>query len=267
MKVKLSRSILMTFASFMVFLLAGCPGPGSGSGGGNNPPDIGFFVRPDRHEVSQTTGSEMIVPTLMRAEAQFIEPQGTIQGSVEYFVPRDVGPAATRFENAKVPAKWRITYVELPQPGRMPCQDGIVTVYRNVHVAEIEPLPCYARVFPVTLSPNAVDSQSQPVAIEIDIDGVSDEFGSPQVAILNEFGQLKATASATIIANAKHRISFALPSITQFRNGIYTVSVNNVKANGSWDVIGTGQLSIYGGVVPDVPTNPDPCAIPQPCLY
>lgn len=247
------------------FAISGC-NSGGGSGG-NSDPNIGFFLIGDRYEQSQTTGSTIVVPTIMRAYGQFIEPLGTTRGTVESFPVTDIGPAATRIPNAKVPAKWRITYVEAAQPGRIPCQDGIRTVERNIGVGEVERLACTARVFPVTLIPNAVDVQNPPTTIEIDVEGVSDEHGQPQVAILNEFGQLRAVIPATIIQSAKHRIIFTLPNINDFYNGVYTVSVNNVLVNGAWDVIGVGELSVYGNVPPQLPQYPNPCLIPADCLF
>lgn len=261
----MKRKLIFASVTFIASIVSSaCSG---GGGGSSSDPNIGFFLIGDRFEQSQTTGSTIVVPTIMRAQGQFIEPQGTIRGTVESFPVTDIGPAATQIPGAKVPAKWRITYVEAAQPGRIPCQDGIRTVERNVGVGELERLPCTARVFPVTLIPNTVDVQSPPTTIEIDVEGVSNEHGQPQVAILNEFGQLRAAIPATIIQSAKHRISFTLPNMNDFYNGVYTVSVSNVRANGAWDVIGVGELSVYGNVPPQLPQFPNPCVIPAECLF
>ena len=261
----MKRKLIFASVTFIASIVSSaCSG---GGGGSSSDPNIGFFLIGDRFEQSQTTGSTIVVPTIMRAQGQFIEPQGTIRGTVESFPVKDIGPAATQIPGAKVPAKWQITYVEAAQPGRIPCQDGIRTVERNVGVGELERLPCTARVFPVTLIPNTVDVQSPPTTIEIDVEGVSNEHGQPQVAILNEFGQLRAAIPATIIQSAKHRISFTLPNMNDFYNGVYTVSVSNVRANGAWDVIGVGELSVYGNVPPQLPQFPNPCVIPAECLF
>lgn len=255
--------IVAFLTSIICILPSGC-----GSGGGNTgDPHIGFFLLPNRFEVSQTTGSEISVPTLMRAQGEFIEPQGTIQGTLELFPFRDIGPAATQIPDAKVPAKWRITYFELPQPGRIPCQDGIRTVERNVHPGEVEPLSCTALVFPVAIIPNTVDTQNPPSTMDIDVEGASAEYGPPQVAILNEFGQLLAVAPATIIIAAKHKIRFTPPNMSQYPNGVYSVSVNNVTVSGQWDTVGVGEISVYGNTPPPAPNPPDPCSVPAPCLF
>lgn len=258
----------VSFISLILVVSVAISGCNSGGGGGNSSdPNIGFFLIGDRFEQSQTTGSTIVVPTIMRAQGQFIEPQGTIRGTVESFPVRDIGPAADRIVGAKVPAKWRITYVEAAQPGRIPCQDGIRTVERNVGVGELERLTCTARVFPVTLIPNSVDVQSPPTTIEIDVEGISSEHGQPQVAMLNEFGQLQFAVPATIIESAKHRIRFTVPNMSAFYNGVYSVSVNNVRSDGSWNVIGVGELSVYGNEAPPLPQHPNPCVIPAECLF
>lgn len=232
-----------------------------------NNPNGGFFLLPQRLEVSATTGSEIVVPTTMRAQGQFIEPQGTIQGTVESFPAIDIGPAATQIANAKVPAKWRITYVEVNQIGRIPCQDGIQTVERNVSPSEVEPLLCRARVFPISVSPNAIDAQLPPPKIDFEVEGISDEYGPPQIAIFDEFGQLRAAIPATVVSLGKGKIQIDTPNLSQYYSGVYSVTVSNIRANGAWDVIGGTEVSIYGNAPPIDPHDPNPCAIPAPCLF
>lgn len=240
---------------------------GCGGGGGGSNPNGGFFLQADRHEISATTGSEIIVPTSMRVQGTFLDPQGTTSGTVTSFGPLDF----TNFKdiaNGKVPARWRFTYVEINQFGRIPCQDGIVTVDRDVHNSETEHLHCFARVFPITSSPNVIDVHSPPSNLVIGVQGVNAAFAPPQVAIYDGFGQLFAVVPATIVNNAKGRIQIQLPDISNVPSGIYPLTVSNILQDGTWDVIGGTELTIYGNDPPPPPGGGgDPCAIPAPCLF
>lgn len=244
-------------------LLIGC----NGGGGSGNPPDRGFNLLPTRIEISQTTGSQLRRPTTMRVVSWFLEPQGTTQGTIEYFPARDIGPASEWFRDARVPAKWRFQYVEIFPIGTVPCINGVQTVERNVHIGEQEELFCEAYVFPVTVAPNAVDATAPSSTVSIEAEGVSDTYGAPQVAIFDEFGTLKATVSATAVNLGKGQIAFAPPNLNSYPNGVYQLTVNNITASGRWDTVGAGELTIYGNTPPPAPNPPDPCSVPAPCLF
>ncbi|MBX3283453.1 MAG: hypothetical protein KF756_13385 [Acidobacteria bacterium] len=245
-------------------LLIGC----NGGGGSGNPPDRGFDLAPVRIEISQTTSSQIERTTIMRATGWFLEPQGTTQGTLEYFAPRDIGPVLTRIPNARVPGRWRFQYVEAIQPGQFPCVEGIQTVERNVHIGEREPLYCHAYVFPITVNPKAIDVTSPPSTIDVEAEGVSDTYGSPQVATFDEFGSLKFSVSATAVNLGKGQIRFTLPpNLSTYTNGVYQLTVSNITASGRWETVAAGELSLYGNTPPPAPNPPDPCSVPAPCLF
>jgi len=203
----------------------------------------------------------------MRVVSNFLEPLGPTQGTIEYFGPTDIGPAATNFPNARVPGKWRFQFVEIMQVGAIPCLDGIQTVVRNVHIGEMETLTCHAYAFPVSVAPNTVDTSSPPPTIQIEAEGVSDTYGAPQIAILDEFGNLKASIASSIVNIGKGQIAFTPPNLTSYSNGVYQLTVNNITASGRWDTVGAGEISMYGHTPPPGPNPPDPCNNPAPCLF
>lgn len=261
MKNKQKFQVMVVVLGFV--FLVGCGGGGSGT----NNPNRGFDLLPNRIEISQTTGSVIHRPTIMRVISTFLEPQGTTQGTIEFFPATDIGPAVDNFPGAKVPAKWRFEYVEIGQVGRIPCHGGMRTVERNVHVGELERLDCEAYVFPIAISPNTADVNSPPASIEIDVAGISDLYGNPQVAILNEFGVLRDVVSSTVVSLTKGRIAITVPNLSSYPNGVYQITVSNVNAAGGWEILGAGELSVYGNTPPPPPNFPDPCSIPAPCLF
>lgn len=261
MKKKQIFALLLVLGSS--FMIIGCPGNG---GGGNNPSG-GFFLRADRTELSATTGSSIVVPTSMRVQGTFLEALGTTSGNVTSFGPLDF----TSFKDipsGKVPARWRFTYIEINQFGRIPCQDGLVTVERNVYNSETEPLPCTARVFPIAISPNAIDAHAPPSTIIITVQGVNADFAPPRVAIFDEFGQLYASVPVTILNGERGRIQIPTPNLSNAPSGVYPITVSNILQDGSWDVIGGSELSIYGNDPPPPPGGGgDPCLVPAPCTF
>lgn len=257
-----NRIIALTSSALCTLFLVGC----NGGGGSNNPPDRGFDLLPTRIEISQTTGSQIRRGTIMNVISTFLEPLGTTQGTVEYFPATQIGIAATNFPNARVPGRWRFQFIEVFGPFP-PCQDGIQTVERNVHIGEMEELFCHAYVFPVSVSPNAVDASSPPQTIQVEVEGISDTYGPPQVAILDEFGNLKASVTSSVVNLGKGQIAFTPPNLTSYSNGVYQLTVNNVTASGRWDAVAAGEISIFGNTPPPAPNLPDPCNNPAPCLF
>lgn len=245
-----------------IAILPSCTG-----GGSSNPPNRGFDLFPDRIEISQTTGSQVHRPAVMRVISTFLEPQGTTQGTIEFFPETEIGPGFQNFFNARVPGKWRFQYREVALPGRIPCVGGIHTVERNVHVGETETLYCEAPSFPITLAPNAVNADSPPSTIQIEAEGASDTYGAPQVAILDEFGNLRASVTTTVLNIGKGQLEFTLPNMSAYSNGVYQITINNIDSSGRWDVVGAGELSVYGNTPPSQPSPPNPCSIPTPCLF
>lgn len=258
-----NKLYLMVTIFFGVIFAPAC----TGGGGSGNPPDRGFDLFPDRIEISQTTGSQVHRPAVMRVISTFLEPQGTTQGTIEFFPETEIGPGFRNFFNARVPGKWRFQYREVALLGRIPCVGGIHTVERNVHIGEMESLPCEAVVFPITIAPNTVDANSPPSTIQIQAEGASDTYGAPQIAILDEFGNLKASVTTTVTNIGKGQLEFTPPSMGTYSNGVYQLTVNNITSTGSWDVVGAGEVSIYGNTPPPGPNPPNPCSVPTPCLF
>ncbi len=257
----MKKNLLIVMVLCGVGILVGC-----GSGGDPTYPNIGFSLQADRYEVSQTTGTTLLFPTTYRVIGNFIEPQGTILGTSE--IVNDTFTAFQIYPGRKVPAKWSFTYIEVNQIGRRPCSPLGGTVERNVNPGETEPLSCYARVFPITVSPSLIDAQSPPNKISLQVEGINNIYAAPQVAILDEFGNVKASMASTIMNLAKGEVEIDTPNLTQFRNGRYQVSINNVRSDGSWDTIGVAQIFIFNLIDPDNPTHTDPCANQAPeCLF
>ncbi len=240
----------------------------NGGGGSNLPQDRGFDLHPIRIEQSQTTGAEINVPTVMKVSSQFIEPLGAIRGQIESFPTTEIGPAITQFRNAKVPAKWRFTYREFRLGGGIPCEQGVITVERNVSVGETEPLYCSVRVFPLGISPNVIASDSAPRAIKITAPSLRNDLGAPRIFVINEIGTVVQTLEGEIVSLAKGEVEFPSSSVVNLPNGVYQVAIHNVGNNDLLELIGVAQLSVIGNpppMFPHIPSNP--CAIPAPCLY
>jgi hypothetical protein len=214
----MKRNLKIMIFIFSLAIFSAC---GGGVGGNTNDPNIGFFLRADRYETSQTTQTTLRFPTLMRVQGQFLEPRGTIRGTLEQIPTTDFFNIQ-HFLGTKVPARWRFTYIELPQPGRIPCQPAGGVTERNVNPGEVEPLPCYATVFPIAVSPSLIDGQSPPSTIEIQAEGISNEHAPPRVTIYNEFGVLKANQPVTISNLVKGRVQIETPSLTGFTTVSYT---------------------------------------------
>ncbi|CAN5874551.1 hypothetical protein BH20ACI4_BH20ACI4_09440 [soil metagenome] len=260
----MKRNLIITTVLCGMALISAC---GGGGGGGNtNDPNIGFFIQADRYERSQTTGTTLTFPTAMRIDGRFLEPQGTIVGTLET-ANGDVYNLQ-HFPMRKVPAKWRFTYFELPQPGRIPCSPLGGITERNVHKGEVEKLRCDAIVFPITVAPSLIDGQSPPSKIDIQVEGINNEHAPPQVAILDERRNLKASMPATILNLGKGNVQIDTPAMNQFRNGRYQISISNVRADGSWNTIGVAQIFIFNLIDPNIPIDPDPCLNQAPqCLF
>ncbi|MCE7961784.1 MAG: hypothetical protein DYH05_04710 [Acidobacteria bacterium ACB1] len=196
----------------------------------------------------------------------FLEPLGTTTGTIELIPTTQIGPGPRNFFNTRVPAKWRFQYWESFM-GQVPCVGGVHTVERNVHLGEMEKLPCYAYVFPISINPSTVDAVSPPSTIAVEAEGISDTYGPPQVAILDEFGNVRASIAATVTNLGKGQMEFTLPNVSTYYNGVYQITVNNVSASGRWEAVGAGELSLFGNTPPSPPNLPDPCSIPAPCLF
>lgn len=248
----MKRNLIITLVLCVAGLISAC------GGGSNNDPNIGFFIRADRIETSQTTGTSIRLPAIMQVKGEFLEPQGTIQGTLGDFNFVTI-LSHQHFPGRKVPAKWRFTYFEQPPPGRFACNPLGGVTERNVNPGETEPLVCNAMSFPIIASPSIIDGQTPPSKIDIQAEGISNTHGAPQVAIFNERGELNATMPATIIIMGKGQVQVDTPAMNQFRNGLYQISISNVRADGSWDVIGSAGITFFNLVDPDIIIHVDPC--------
>lgn len=174
-------------------------------------------------------------------------------------------PTMNNFANvrdAKVPARWSVSGLIFD----INCT-RFVGNEKNVGIGGSIKLACETFTFPMIASPNSIDADNPPQAVQIQGEGFSNEYGMPKVAIYNEFGQLKSVVSTTS-GNIGKGIDVQLPNLASYYNGNYIFVVNNVNADESWQVIGTATILIYGNEPPDFPNPPDPCVAQLPnCLY
>lgn len=75
------------------------------------------------------------------------------------------------------------------------------------------------------------------------------------LAYYDEFGNMVASSSANQLlyggkAGYVTGILATLPDISQVYDGVYTVAVYNVNVDGTWEMVGSATVNIYGNPPP-----------------
>jgi hypothetical protein len=166
-------------------------------------------------------------------------------------------PTMSAFANvrdAKVPANWFVSGFIFD----LSC-NGIRTNQRNVGIGGTIKLICETFAPTATVTPETVDANAPPSNISIFSDAIFESaYGMPKVGIYDEFGNLKTIATTTF---AKGGLKLITPNLSTFQNGNYFLVVNNLKADGSWEVIAIGSVFVFGNITPD---PPNPCFVQRP---
>lgn len=231
-------------------------------GGGSNDPMRGFDVESVVRYVDPRGGG-FERPTQANNLNGFIT-ANTSSNTVGTLMNFNIGISNgyVNIRDAKVPARWLVGAFIFD----LTCARG-VSNERDVGIGGKIKLACITNIPPMNASPDSIDGANPPQGIQITGgEGFSDEYGMPKVAIYNEFGQLKSVMSTTS-ASVSKGIDMQLPNLATYYSGRYLLVVNNINADGTWSVVGSAPINIYGNDPPDPPDPPTPCAIPTNCLY
>ena len=234
MKRKITNFVLLFAFGCATLFSIGCSG-----GGNNQDPNRGF-------DVLVTAAN---IPTIARVQGQFLNGSGNFGSQNTFNIQTNGGVA--RIPNLRVPGTWRFTYgPDIAVPSL--CL-GVQTVDRSVNLGSQVTLPCVPRFFSFTASPNTVDAFNPPATVDIGGNGSDTLYGTPMVATYNEFGNVVASTSATQLLYTDGSVSgvrFSASDLSQVYDGTYTIAVHNVRADGSWEMIGAAAVTIYGNPPP-----------------
>lgn len=118
-----------------------------------------------------------------------------------------------------------------------------------------------------TTVPDTVDVQAPPPTVTVYGQGISTTYGMPVVEYWNEFGAVVGQATADEVAPDGTWIStptpYIDPNITY--GGAYTVGINNVMADGTYDTVGFASLTVVNSNPPQLPPDLYPEPTPEPC--
>jgi hypothetical protein len=179
----------------------------------------------------------------------------TIGFRANFSIPTMFNVANVR--DAKVPANWLVQGFIFD----LNC-NGLRSNQRDVGIGGTIKLICETVTPSATITPESIDANAPPSNISIFTDGsnaIDTTFGMPKIAIYDELGNLKNVSVTYSGKGGSLKIN--TPNLTNFQNGNYTFIINNVKADGSWDVIAIGNIFIFGNPPPD---PPDPCLNERP---
>jgi hypothetical protein len=236
-----------------VILMVGC---------GNPPPPTptsGFRI--ETYARNPATGTT--IPSAAFVHGDFLSANGTTTGTVSAFdINTSGGALQSVVTGAKVPANWRF-FLSRTLDGTSLCL-GTTVLERSVSLGGTEVLPCVANFAGFTAIPNSIDALNPPATITFTGKAVSALTGTPVLTFYNEFGQVAAsTLSAQLtynFAGEPEGLAVSVPiNINQAYDGIYNVAVNNVKSDGSLEIIGAATITIYGNPPPPPPPNGDGC--------
>lgn len=251
----MKQLITIIFVFVLGFAIAAC----SDGGSSTSDPNAGFKL-----ETFAVGPGGAIIPTGGRVQGQFLQANGTTTGSVEFFSVSH-GGAILLVSGARVPGRWRLTL----GPDFAGASDlclTFTTVEKNMSLNSLEQLRCPGRFFGFTASPDSLDALNPPATVTFTGEGIKNVFGEPVLAFYNEFGVVVAStqtsSSQSICGGGEIQgVTVSVPDISQVFDGIYTIVVHNVNADGSWEVIGAANVTIFGNPPPPSPPPPeeDPC--------
>lgn len=233
---------LLAFTISIVFL-ANCNG-----GGGSNP-NAGFRIL--TYAVSPINTST-IVPTAGNVQGLLLSTGSNPTGTVTSFNENHSGVGYLVITGAKVPGTWRMALGPSPSvPGSLCLTYSIVD--EGVSLNSEERLYCPGRFFGFTAAPDLIDVQNPPATVTLSGEGVDDTYGTPVVAFYDSLGNVAASATVSQVNRGKHGstgVTVNVPSLNLAYDGYYTVAVHNIMSDGSWDVVGATNMTVYGNPPP-----------------
>lgn len=257
----MKKTTLLIFVFTLIVATIGC-----GSGGGTpTDPNKGFLVIGQAQVYNIAQQTSLIYPTGGRYQGQFLSGAGTY-GSVDNF---DVLESFSTYNvhAAKLPGTWRISLSGSIFTVGSLCR-GAGTKDVNVNLGSQETVICPGGNVAFLAQPESVDAFNPPSTVKIMGSGISDAYGMPTVAIYNEFGNVVASVSAaqTLADDGSVRpnqavseiagIQFNGTNLSQVYDGTYSITINNLNADGSWSIVGGAVVAVYG--------NPPPVWEPDP---
>jgi len=222
---------------------------GFSCGGNNNTsnPNRGFDIQT---QVQFPNG--LVILQGGNAQGQFQSGPGT-SGTVTSF-NRNVNPGITTISGAKVPGVWRLAF------GPAFFGDSCLTFVvenRNVSSGSLERLTCPGRFFGFTATADTIDAFNPPATVDITGSGSETLYGTPMIAFYNEFGNVVASTPANQLLYTDGAVSgvrVGVSDLSQVYDGIYSAVVHNVQADGTWEIVGSASVTVYG----NPPPPPDP---------
>jgi hypothetical protein len=225
-------------------LMVGCGNP--------PPPTANSGFRIQTFAVNQTTG--VTIPSAAFVDGTFLSANGTTTGALNSFnLPTSGGALETVVTGARVPANWR--FVISPGLSGTSLCFGIRTIDRLVTLGSLQVLECAGTFAGFTATPNSINALNPPATIIFTGKDITVLTGTPVLTFYNEFGQVAAsTLSAQLtynFAGEPEGLAVSVPNnISQAYDGVYNVAVNNVKPDGSLEIIGAATITIYGNPPP-----------------
>lgn len=120
-------------------------------------------------------------------------------------------------------------------------------------------LVCPGRFTGFTASPDLLDALNQPATITFLGKGLDNAYGEPALAFYDEFGNVVASTQAiqSLWDDGEiEGIVVNLPDISQVFDGVYSIAIHNIDPDGSWDLVGGANVTIYGNPPPPPPPPP-----------
>jgi hypothetical protein len=117
-----------------------------------------------------------------------------------------------------------------------------------------------------TSSPDTMDVQAPPQSFTVSGQGISTEFGMPVIEYWDQTGTVVAQATAAEVAPDGTWIRANTPALdpNSTWGGAYTIGINNVLADGTYNTLGYASLAVTNSNPPPLPEYyPEPT--PEPC--
>lgn len=265
MKKSTKKITLLILVFAITSVMFGC------HGGSSSDPNQGFTVK-GVARVYNLQGTQFIdYATSGRYQGLFLSGAGTY-GSLTSF--DEYAGILYNARGAKVPGRWRIGLSRGFDAASLCVSPAVEEV--NVSLGSVETIRCFGGTSIFVSQPDTVDAFNPPSTITITGSGIEDTYGMPKIAIYDEYGNVGAsvTATQTLAGGIPHSgpgieaLTFNAGDLSQVYDGVYSITVSNVNADGSWAIVGGAIVSVYGN--PPPPPDPDPgggdCE-PQPQGY
>lgn len=254
----MKKKIFSIFAfTLCVALMSNC------GGGGNSTPDpnAGFKIL----TYAQGPFGE-IVPSGGNVQGQLLTVGSNPTGTRTSFNEEHGGVGYLVIGSARVPGTWRLRLGPSFIAGSLCLTFN--TVDESVSLNSEKRLYCPGRYFRYTAAPDTIDVQNPPATVTINGEGVNETYGTPMVAFYDSFGNVAASTPVSQINWDKYGstgVVVNVPALNLAYDGYYTVAVHNVLSDGSWEVVGATNMTVYGNPPPP-PTGGggDDCPVEDP---